>query len=204
MRLIGRILAVIGALTLTFALVGGIAVLVTVRRGFSARDEPSSIEAFIARTLRRMSVPARWKGLKNPVPPTPEVLAEARAHWADHCALCHANDGSGKTPMGQSLYPLAPDMRASPTQELSDGELYAIIQNGIRLTGMPAWGEASDQEDEESWGLVAFIRHLPRVSEEELREMEQLNPRSAHEVQEEKEDEQFLEGDEPPTQGATQ
>jgi cytochrome c553 len=201
MRAIGRILAVAGALAIALTVMGAIAAMVIVRRGFSARDEPSTIEAFIARTTQRLSVPARMKKLKNPLRVSPEVLADARAHWADHCALCHANDGSGKTTIGQALYPRAPDMRASATQEMSDGELYAIIQNGIRMTGMPAWGKAGE-DDEESWGLVAFIRHLPQVTEEELREMEKLNPRSTHEVQEHEEERQFLEeGDEPSGKG---
>jgi hypothetical protein len=202
MTVVRRILMAIGALTIALAVAGGIAAMVMVRRGFSARDDPSALEAFVARTIRRLSVPARVKELKNPVPVTPDVLVEARAHWADHCALCHANDGSGKTTIGQALYPPAPDMRSPPTQDLMDGELYAIIQNGIRLTGMPAWGEAGE-DDEESWGLVAFIRQLPRITPEELREMEKLNPRSAHEV-EEQEEEQFLEGHSPAEPGDTQ
>jgi mono/diheme cytochrome c family protein len=84
-------------------------------------------------------------------------------------------------------------MRAPATQDLSDGEIYSIIQNGIRMTGMPAWGTTREENDEESWGLVAFIRHLPRATEHELREMEKLNPKSAHEVQEQQEEEEFLE-----------
>jgi len=68
--------------------------------------------------------------------------------------------------MGKNLYPKAPDMRASLTQNLSDGELYSIIQNGIRLTGMPAWGQAIDN-DKDTWSLVAFIGHLPKVTPEE-------------------------------------
>ncbi len=79
----------------------------------------------------------------NPVPNTPEVLAEARAHWADHCASCHANDGSGDSLMGRRTYPPAPDMRRPETQHLSDGELFYIIQNGVRLTAIAARGELS-------------------------------------------------------------
>src|SRR5437899_1292440 len=66
-----------------------------VRRGFSARDEPSAVEAVTARMVRRLAVPARSKRLANPVYPSDEVFADARAHFADHCAVCHANDGSG-------------------------------------------------------------------------------------------------------------
>jgi len=112
----------------------------TIRRGFSARDNPSAIEAFVARTVRKLSIPASERDAKNPFTPTVEVLNEARAHFADHCAACHGNDGSGKTEIGQNLYPKPPDMRQSETQSLTDGQIYYIIHNGIRLTGMPRVG----------------------------------------------------------------
>ncbi len=112
-------------------------------RGFSARDEPSSVEAFIAGRLRRMAIPRAAREVKNPVAASPEVLSGAMEHFADHCAICHANDGSGKTLIGRGLYPKPPDMSQAATQKLTDGELYYIIENGIRFTGMPAFGEES-------------------------------------------------------------
>jgi mono/diheme cytochrome c family protein len=165
-----------------------------VRRGFSARDEPSWVETAIARRVRAFAVPARARTAKNPVSATPEVLAEARAHFADHCAVCHANDGSGQTTIGQNLYPKALDMRLDDTQRLTDGELYYIIQNGIRLTGMPAWGKEGDEDDEDSWKLVHFIRHLSELTPAQLKEMKALNPKTADEIDEERQDEDFLRG----------
>ena len=195
--------------TLIWAIVGVVVVVAMVsgffviRRGFSARDEPSAIEAATARTVRRLAVPARSKSLANPVYPTDEVFAEARAHFADHCAVCHGNDGSGNTTIGRNLYPKAPDMRLEATQSLTDGELYAIIQDGIRLTGMPAWGKAGDEHDEDSWKLVHLIRHLKDLTPEQLKDMERMNPKSREEIEEELEEEAFLKGggeppDEPP------
>ncbi len=89
--------------------------------------------------MRRWATPQAVRARANPVPPTEAVLAEALEHWADHCATCHANDGSGDTEIGRGLYPRAPDMRAQETQALTDGELFSIIEHGIRLTGMPGW-----------------------------------------------------------------
>jgi mono/diheme cytochrome c family protein len=168
-----------------------------IRRGFSARDNPSWVETFVARTARSMAVPAKAKSMKNPFPNSPENLAEARAHWADHCANCHANNGSGETEIGRSLYPKAPDMRLPATQGLSDGELYYTIQNGIRLTGMPAWGQAGDN-DEASWKLVQFIRRLPQLTAAEEMEMEKLNPKGPDDRKEEQEEDKFLQGSEAP------
>src|ERR1700735_3551649 len=98
-------------------------------RGFSARERPSSLERWMARRARSMAAPAGARERTNPVPDSPEVEAEARAHWADHCAGCHANNGSGDTEMGKHMYPPAPDMRLSETQQMTDGELFFIIQN---------------------------------------------------------------------------
>ncbi len=180
-RKTGRVL--IPCLLFLLCLLAGGAVMVwlLVQRGFSARDQPTAVETFVARRLRHLAVPRRARREQNPVAVTPAVLMQARAHFADHCAICHANDGSGQTKIGQNLYPKAPDMRQSDTQSLSDGELFYIIHNGIRFTGMPAWGSGIPEEDVESWKLVHFIRHLPEIGQEELQEMGQLNPKPQHE-----------------------
>lgn len=165
-----------------------------VRRGLSARNEPSTVEVFIARTMRSLAVPRRTRNLANPVPLTDKALADARAHFADHCATCHANDGSGNTPIGRNLYPKAPDMRLPATQNLTDGELYSIIQDGIRLTGMPAWGKAGDDSDEDSWKLVHLIRHLKELTLEQVDEMKRINPKSPADIEEERQEDNFLRG----------
>jgi mono/diheme cytochrome c family protein len=139
--------------------------------GFSAREKPSPFERFLARRARSLATPAAAKKMNNPLTPTPLDVAEGRDHFADHCAVCHANNGSGKTEMGRNMYPPAPDMREGETQRLSDGELFYIIKNGIRFTGMPGWGG----EDEDNWKLVLFIRHLPQLSGKELELMKEVN-----------------------------
>lgn len=141
-------------------------------RGFSAREKPSWLEEFLARNARKIATPVDAKELRNPVPPTEENARAAQAHWVDHCAICHSLDGSGDTAIGSNLYPPAPDMRDAHTQELSDGELFYIINNGIRLSGMPAWG--GQHSDEETWQLVSFIRQLPNLNEGEIRQLQQL------------------------------
>ena len=176
-RIAGRLLAAAGVLFLLGLLAGAFLGLSVVRRGMSARMAPSALEEFLALRMRSAATPARIRALKNPLKLDADVLAGGRHHFADHCASCHANDGSGATGLGQNLYPKAPDLRAARSQELSDGELYSIIQNGIRLSGMPAWGEAHENDDE-TWALVAFIRHLPQATVGELKEMEALNPKA--------------------------
>ena len=174
MTLRRRKLTIVGVVvaTVVFVVTAGV---VAIHHGFSARDKPSAMENLIATTARSLAVPSKARNLPNPVRYSDTVLEEARAHWAEHCSFCHANDGSGNTEAGRSLYPKAPDMRASGTQSLTDGELYYTIKNGVRLTGMPAWGEAGDS-DMDSWKLVYFIRHLPKMTTQEAEEMKKLKP----------------------------
>jgi mono/diheme cytochrome c family protein len=188
------------AIAVLVLLIAGAAVAgaVAVRHsGLSALPEPSSAEATIARGVRRFATPGQARARQNPVPLDAHVLAEGRAHFADHCASCHANDGSGATEIGRRLYPRAPDMRLPATQQLTDGELFYIIENGIRLTGMPGWGGGGNERG--SWDLVHFIRHLPKLTREELLEMERLNPKAPDEWRELQQEDEFLGGEGPPS-----
>lgn len=188
----------LGVITPPFLVaVGGFVFIKTASNGFSARAQPSMVETVAAQTARSLAYPAAAKGRANPVTNSSEVLVEASTHWADHCASCHANDGSGEGTMGQKMYPPAPDMRKEHTQRLSDGELFYIIENGIRLSGMPAWGNGSKEDEENSWKLVHFIRHLPSLTPVEIKEMEKLNPQSPHELEEQRQEEEFLKGKAP-------
>lgn len=162
--------------------------------GLSARPSPGALETALARAARGLAVPRGVKNMTNPIPASPEVIAAGRAHFADHCAQCHANDGSGNTEMGQGLFPKAPNM-ATVSQGLTDGELFYFIEHGIRFTGMPAWGTGTPAGEEASWHLVHFIRHLPQIRNSEIEEMEAMNPRSPVEVRQEIEAERFLQGD---------
>jgi mono/diheme cytochrome c family protein len=190
-----RVLLLLALAVVIFIIAGAV---VTVHHGFRARDQPSSLETYVARLARSLAVPSGAKNENNQFTASPELMAEGRAHFADHCAICHANNGSGNTEIGQNLYPKAPDMRLPQTQNLTDGEIYYTIHNGIRLTGMPAWG--TEEKDEDSWKLVLFIRHLPQLTPAEEGEMEALNPKGPGEKQEELEEEQFLNEGQPGNQ----
>lgn len=169
-------------------------------KGFSARDEPSRIETVVAMQFRKLAMPADASDRKNPVASSPEVVEAGLAHWADHCATCHANDGSGDTAIGRNLYPKAPDMRKAPTQDLTDGELFYIIENGVRLTGMPAWGSVppTHEGDTLTWHLVHFIRRLPKLTPDDIARMEELNPKTPDEWREQQAEKDFLEGGDAP------
>jgi mono/diheme cytochrome c family protein len=180
LKTLSRMLIAVLALAGAIALAAGLSLI---RGGISAKATPGGFETAAARRIRALAIPRSARDMPNPVPLTPQVLAEGREHFADHCAICHGNDGSGDTEVGRGLYPRAPDMRQPATQSLPDGELFYIIENGVRLTGMPAW--ASHEGTDDNWRLVHFIRHLPKLTPAELEEMKTLNPKAPDERQDE-------------------
>jgi mono/diheme cytochrome c family protein len=163
--------------------------------GLSSRATPSRLETMLARKVRHLAIPANARVAQNPVLTSPEDLRDAQLHFADHCAICHANDGGGQTMMGNGLYPKAPDLRLPETQNLSDGELFWIIENGVRFTGMPAFSNGGEHGGApDSWKLVHFIRHLPHLTAAERLEMERYNPKGPDDREEEQKENEFLNG----------
>jgi mono/diheme cytochrome c family protein len=147
--------------------------------GFSTADQPSYLEMVVARTTRNLAIPRKARLEPNPWKSTPEVLKEARESFLDRCAVCHGPDGSGQTQDGRNLYPKVPDLRLPQTQNLTDGQIRYIIRNGVRLTGMPGWGKAHDEQGDDSWKLVLFIRSLRQLTKEE-QEQQLATANSAH------------------------
>ena len=188
----GKVLTIILFLIVALVLAAGVSFF---RGGVSSRAEPSAMEVMAARQVRHMAIPAEARGRQNPMPSSPETVHDAMLHFADHCAICHGNDGGGDTMMGKGLYPKPPDLRQQQTQKLSDGEIFWIIENGVRFTGMPAFGGTHGPE-EDSWKLVHFIRHLPQLTPEARMEMERNNPKGPEDREEEQQEDEFLKGGE--------
>ena len=163
--------------------------------GLSSRATPTKFEIMVARNARHLATPASARLAQNPLLVSAEDLRDARLHFADHCAICHANDGGGQTMIGGGLYPKPPDLRLPETQNLTDGELFWIIENGVRFTGMPAFSNSGGHGGMlDSWKLVHFIRHLPHLTATERIEMERYNPRGPDERAEEQQENAFLSG----------
>src|SRR5882762_5509457 len=163
--------------------------------GLSSRATPTKFEITLARNARGLAIPSNARLAQNPVLDSPEDLRDARLHFADHCAICHANDGSGQSMIGGGLYPKPPDLRLPETQNLTDGELFWIVENGVRFTGMPAFSTGGEHGGMQgSWKLVHFIRHLPHLTAAERIEMERYNPKGLDERAEEQQENDFLNG----------
>src|SRR5579864_6285480 len=125
----------------------------------SARTQPSQIEKSVATFLLHQSVPAEAKARTNPLGSDPAEIAAGRDQFKQKCELCHAYEGSGATQIGAGEYPRPPPLRTNLVS-MSDGEIFYHIRNGIRNTGMPAWG----MPDREIWQIVTYLRHLPKVA----------------------------------------
>jgi mono/diheme cytochrome c family protein len=106
-------------------------------------------------------IPIEAEHKNNPLPDSDEVLNQGRQVFLQSCALCHGADGRGETYIGRNMYPPAMDMTSPHVQHWSDAELFWIIQNGVRLTGMPSWQSSISETD--TWKLARFIHSLPRL-----------------------------------------
>ncbi len=160
-RWILALFVLLGLLAITYA-------AAVIRHGFSAADQPSALERVVARAVRNIGIPRRARYEKNPLPVSPAILAEARQRFEDRCSNCHGDNGNGQSNIGQNLYPKAPDLRLPATQNLTDGEIHYIIKNGVRLTGMPAWGNPHIvQDDNDAWKLVLFVRSIAALTPQE-------------------------------------
>ena len=162
--------------------------------GISARRDGWPLEERVATAAWRFMIPRAIRDAANPVPNTPDVRQRGLEHWADHCATCHGNDGSGNSTIGQRTYPRAPDMRLPATQRLTDGELFYAIEQGIPWTAMPAWSTGTAEGERDSWELVRFIRHLPALTPADLTAMEQFNPKSPAQRKRDQAIDEFLRG----------
>ena len=164
-------------LFLTIVVLAAFGADLLLRRGFRANSPVPPWEGKVARVARNVAIPREERHKTNPVAASAPFLQEGRDSFLAHCATCHGIDGSGKTPVGSNLYPRVPDLRSSPTQRLTDGEIHYIIENGVQLTGMPAWNNSGSDDD--IWKLVLFVRSLGRLSPEE-RQQQSTIVSSAH------------------------
>jgi predicted CXXCH cytochrome family protein len=159
-----RVVAIVLLVVAVTALIYTTAVI---RNGFGTLGEPSRLEIVIARAVRDLGIPRAARRAQNPLMATPEVLAEAGALFDSRCAFCHGQQAGDRSEIGGRLYPRATDLRSAEAQALTDGELHYIIENGIRLTGMPGWRDTDVERDEENWKLVLYIRSLAALMPEE-------------------------------------
>ena len=145
--------------------VGAAAIVYTGSFNISATVPPSKAERQLATFALNKAVARRAGSQKNPLPTNAETLRGGLHEFGENCLVCHGAPGVDPGAIGQGLNPGAPDLTLPRVQARSDGELFWITSNGIRMTGMPAFSPT--HEEKEIWEMVAFIRHLPEITDDE-------------------------------------
>jgi mono/diheme cytochrome c family protein len=146
-------------------LVAAAAVVATGAFDVAASHPPGALEKRVAGLALDRAVAKRAPDRKNPVAASPETLSRALGAYREMCVTCHGAPGVDPSEIGEGLNPPAPDLTLAKVQARSDGELFWIVSNGIRMTGMPAFGPT--HKEEQIWRIVAFLRHLPELSKDE-------------------------------------
>ena len=137
------------------------AMLGALLQGCTAGKHPSQDETNLANAAKDVTIPLEAGKKQNPLPETDAVVSQGQEVFLGSCVQCHGADGRGDTNIGRNMAPPAMDLTSSHVQHWSDAELFWIVQNGVRLTGMPAWQSSLSEDD--TWKLVRFIHHLPRL-----------------------------------------
>jgi mono/diheme cytochrome c family protein len=148
-----------------FVAVGAGALLLTGSFDAAATKPPSKMEKRIAGVALTRWVKRRAPKAQNPFAGSAEAVQAGLVHYKEMCVTCHGAPGVDPSEIGEGLNPPAPDLTLAGVQGRTDGELFWLVQNGIRMTGMPAFGPT--HKDEDVWRIVAFVRHLPEITPEE-------------------------------------
>ena len=144
----------------------GMAIIYSGFVNMAATTKPSEMEEKIGEELFERSMEKRASNKKNPYSKNdPAALASGMEHYQENCLICHGAPGVEPSEIGKGLNPPSPALDIDDTQEMSDGQLYWTIENGIRMTGMPAFGPTHSED--EIWTIVTFVRHLPQLTNEE-------------------------------------
>src|SRR5271169_5540847 len=137
------------------------AMLGALLQGCTAGKQPSQEETGLANAAKDVTIPLEAGKMKNPLPETEEVVSQGQEVFLGSCVQCHGPEARGDTTVGRNMNPPAMDLTSAHVQHWSDAELFWIIQNGVRLTGMPSW--KSSISDSDTWKLARFIHNLPRA-----------------------------------------
>ena len=148
----------IACMILTLAVLAVLAALM--RFNPTALPEPGHFETCVANRAKRYLIHRASRKGSPPRPRDAKASVEnGGTHYGLDCSICHGMDGRAQAPLGGWMYPRPPDLTSKQVQSYSDEELFWIIQNGIRFTGMPAFGKV--ESPNHIWDMVNYVRTLP-------------------------------------------
>ena len=148
-------------LTLVVLALAGLGVIYSGLYDVAAHDAHWRAVSWAMQKTKTRSVQARAAAIVAPPGlDDPAMVLKGTDHFAAHCAVCHGAPGVPKGDIAKGMYPLPPDL-AEAAALYSPAELFWVIKNGIKMTGMPSW---RDHSDGELWATVAFLRKLPTMT----------------------------------------
>jgi mono/diheme cytochrome c family protein len=152
------------AAVIVIAVLGGLGFVYSGVYYVGATDRHWDLTYWLLDTARMRSIEVHAVGI--PVPPGLDdqgKIVMGTEHFAAHCAVCHGAPGVPKADIARGLYPQPPNL-AHSAEHFSPAELFWIVKNGIKMSGMPSW---SDHSDEELWATVGFLEKLPGMTEQD-------------------------------------
>jgi mono/diheme cytochrome c family protein len=164
--------------------VGGIvcvgAPLLVLRLGImdmSATPEPGPVETFVGNLAYDSWIEHAAPQERDPFDGNPTAIAVGLDHYRENCVGCHGAPGIEPAELAKGLHPGAPELWKD-SEDMTDGELFWTVRQGVRMTGMPAFGPT--HSDEEIWKIVAFVRHLPQLTAEEKAQLRPATEQEGH------------------------
>ena len=155
---------------LLVGLIGGLSIVLSGAFNVAATDPDSAMTEWMLHTTMRRSVAMRSSGIVAPKSFTEAQARDGFGEFSAMCAGCHGAPGRMRSAVGKGLRPRAPDL-AQAARNWDSGSLFWIVKNGIKMTGMPAFGPTHD--DQTIWNVVAFVTRLPDMTPAQYQQLEE-------------------------------
>jgi mono/diheme cytochrome c family protein len=159
---------VAGAVLLALPIVGAFAFIYFGVFDMAASHPHSNLTLWFINKTVTQSVKRRSREINPPELSDPALVRSGGYHFQQMCVQCHGGPGVERSEAGEGLYPRGPDLTAAKAH-WNSRDLFWITKNGLKMTGMPAWGQTTS--DEEIWAMVAFMEQLPAISPQKYQQL---------------------------------
>lgn len=157
--------------TLIVGFIGALGIAFTGRYNVAASEPHWPVTRWLLDTALYRAVKAR--GSESPSPPadfgSAAMVRAGFGHYDETCVHCHGAPGVEPDKWAAGMRPEPPDL-AQVAESYSERELFWIVDHGVKMTGMPSFGETHD--DATLWQLVAFVAELPDLNGQDYRRLE--------------------------------
>ena len=159
--------ALIVAATLALMAIGAVVFIGSGIYNIGADDHHTRIVLAVITQLRERSIDARARRITVPELKDGSRVTGGAGHYAALCVACHLAPGVTKSDLRPGLYPHPPNLAQEDV--LDARKAFWIIKHGIKMSAMPAWNKALD--DQAIWDVVSFVRKMPDMTPETYREL---------------------------------